>query len=384
MARDNDRNAILRLSFQDTSPLRAADVLNTMMDVYNQESIDDQQRVLDYTEKFINDRIDYLMTDIKEYEQVHVSFKQSHNIIDTRSFGQDYMKASVSSTEEEKKLIAQVGMIRYLVSFVEENEESIIPVGLTTISADASAAIKQYNDNLLRIEKYKADGTENNPVAQNLKDKQITLRSSIISLLEGYMIALEERISAANREKIVANSQIYTVPVAQLELRELERMQGIKEKLYLQLLTKREELLMTSPQLEATAKVIDYASPIYVPIAPNEGKMLLIGLLAGLLVPILFMVLRNMLDTTIHDRIDVQKSSNVPFLGDIPYKKDVPGHSIMVRENGRWRAVGDTVRLNTVKVRFREGRAYLAKGYLFAQSYCISKNMNNSSEPELK
>ena len=56
----------------------------------------------------------------------------------------------------------------------------------------------------------------------------------------------------------------------------------------------------------------------------------------------------------------------------------------MVRENGRWRAVGDTVRLNTVKVRFREGRAYLAKGYLFAQSYCISKNMNNSSEPELK
>jgi hypothetical protein len=126
------------------------------------------------------------------------------------------MKASVASTEEEKKLIAQVGMIRYLVSFVEENEESIIPVGLTTISADASAAIKQYNDNLLRIEKYKADGTENNPVAQNLKDKQITLRSSIISLLEGYMIALEERISAANREKIVANSQIYTVPVAQL------------------------------------------------------------------------------------------------------------------------------------------------------------------------
>lgn len=334
IARDNDRNAILRLSLQDTSPFRAADVLNTLMDVYNQESIDDQQRVLDYTEKFINDRIDYLMTDIKEYEQVNVSFKQTHNIIDTRSFGQDYLRTSVSSTEEEKKLIAQVDMIRYLVSFVEENEDKIIPVGLTTISAEASSAIKQYNENLLKIEKYKADGIENNPVAQNLMDQQVTLRSSIISLLEGYMIALQERITAANREKIVANSQIHTVPVAQLELSSLERMQGIKEKLYLQLLTKREELLMTSPQLEATAKVIDYAAPINVPIAPNEGRMILIGVLIGLAIPILFMVLRNMLDTTIHDRIDVQKSSNVPFLGDIPYRKGVPGHSIMVRENG--------------------------------------------------
>lgn len=49
----------------------------------------------------------------------------------------------------------------------------------------------------------------------------------------------------------------------------------------------------------------------------------------------------------------------------------------IVRENGQRRILGDTVRLNTVKVRFSEGRAYLAKGYLFAQSYQISKNLNN-------
>ena len=60
--RENAGNAVLRLSVSDTSPLRAADVLNTLMEVYNQESIDDQQRVLDYTENFINERIEYLMT----------------------------------------------------------------------------------------------------------------------------------------------------------------------------------------------------------------------------------------------------------------------------------------------------------------------------------
>ena len=38
VTRDSDRNTILRLSLKDTSPLRAADALNTLMDVYNQES----------------------------------------------------------------------------------------------------------------------------------------------------------------------------------------------------------------------------------------------------------------------------------------------------------------------------------------------------------
>ena len=48
--------------------------MNTLIDVYNQESIDDQQRILDFSEAFINDRINYLMTDIKDYEQVFVDF----------------------------------------------------------------------------------------------------------------------------------------------------------------------------------------------------------------------------------------------------------------------------------------------------------------------
>ena len=45
--RESERNSILKLIVSDTSPLRAADVLNTLMETYNKESIDDQQRVLD-------------------------------------------------------------------------------------------------------------------------------------------------------------------------------------------------------------------------------------------------------------------------------------------------------------------------------------------------
>ena len=69
----------------------------------------------------INDRIEYLMKDIDEYEQVSVDFKRSHNIIDTRGYGQSYVAASNALTEEAKKLEAQAAMIRYLINFAQNN-----------------------------------------------------------------------------------------------------------------------------------------------------------------------------------------------------------------------------------------------------------------------
>ena len=141
VSRDSERNALLRLSLRDNSPVRAADVLNTLMDVYNQESIDDQQRVLDYSEAFINDRITYLMNDIQDYEQVFVDFKRSHNLIDTKSFGQTYVASSAASTEEAKQLRGQAANVQFLINFIQDNPGQVIPIGATGFGGDAASII---------------------------------------------------------------------------------------------------------------------------------------------------------------------------------------------------------------------------------------------------
>lgn len=46
----------------------------------------------------------------------------------------------------------------------------------------------------------------------------------------------------------------------------------------------------------------------------------------------------------------------------------------VVQENGCRRLVADLVRPNTVKVRFRQGKPFVAKGYLFARSYTLEEH----------
>ena len=62
-------------------------------------------------------------------------------------------------------------------------------------------------------------------------EEQVSIHASIITVLETNLKGLEDRIDAANRDRSIANSQIQSVPVAQLELGSVERMQGIKESL---------------------------------------------------------------------------------------------------------------------------------------------------------
>ena len=46
----------------------------------------------------------------------------------------------------------------------------------------------------------------------------------------------------------------------------------------------------------------------------------------------------------------------------------------LVIENGRRRLMADVVRPNTVKVRFRQGKPFVAKGYLYAHSYALEEH----------
>lgn len=332
---DERKNSILRLSLTDTSPTRAADVLNTLIEVYNEDSMEDQRRILKYSSQYIDERIAFLDSDLDSISQQLVSFQQRHNIINVHDFGESYLASSIEYSEELKQLGIQKGLTEYLLDFVASNtDHDLIPsnMGLTGKSA---AIIDKYNELVLQLNRYKQAGTMNNPNAQAKLTELLTLESSVEESLMSYLNELNTRIESASSGRKTANAQVQTVPVEQLRVKDIESKKQIKEGLLLNMLTKREELLMNEPRIEAAAKVIDQAWPNYSPVAPNPKKAVGRGVLIGLLIPVVVIMLRRLLDTRVHFRGDVEQLTKTPFLGEIPLKEDAKDHAIVVKENGR-------------------------------------------------
>lgn len=65
-------------------------------------------------------------------------------------------------------------------------------------------------------------------------------------------------------------------------------------------------------------EVIDYATVPKSPTSPNLSKNILVGFAAGFALTFIYFFIKEIFDTKVHDRMDLEKEFDIPILGTIP------------------------------------------------------------------
>lgn len=58
------------------------------------------------------------------------------------------------------------------------------------------------------------------------------------------------------------------------------------------------------------------------PVAPKKVQVALIALLAGIMLPALWIYIRSLLNTSVHTKKELKAGVNIPFLGEVPLEKN--------------------------------------------------------------
>lgn len=194
---------------------------------------------------------------------------------------------------------------------------------LDALTADPalSAAINEHNKLVLsRNESAVNAGPENFRIKQ--MDEQIkSLKKSIRDNLLLLKSNLNIQKADISKQQRILSGRVSSVPTLEREFREITRQQGVKDALYLYLLEKREEAEISTVALAPNAKIIDKAFSSNVPVAPKKGVILLAALVFGLAIPFLIIYLRELFDTKVKGKSDIDKYLSAPFLGDVPRSK---------------------------------------------------------------
>lgn len=66
--RDNDFNTIINISLRDASPIRAQEVINEVIKVYNEDYVKEKERIIAETYDYINQRLSMLHSDLGTQE----------------------------------------------------------------------------------------------------------------------------------------------------------------------------------------------------------------------------------------------------------------------------------------------------------------------------
>ena len=328
---------IANITINDAVPARAVDFINQLVKVYNSDANDEKNEVANKTAEFIEERISIINRELGSTENELATFKQRSGLTNITS---DAQLALQEKSRYEKQLAenaTQLSLVQDLQNYILDtnNINEAIPFNIGLDDANLKNIISQYNALIIERKRLMRTSSENNPAVIN-KDISIevmrdNVQSSIGSVLRGLQITQNNLQQEADKFM----GRIIDAPKQEQEFVNIQRQQEIKATLYTLLLKKREENALTLAATASNGRIIEAPSS-GVLIAPRTKMILLTALILGLGLPIVIIYLMGLLKYKIENRMDVEKLTKIPIIGEIPsYSPSSKNlsNNIVVQEN---------------------------------------------------
>ena len=324
--------SVVVISLKNSNIRRGKDFINKLLEMYNVNANNDKNEVAQKTAEFINERIGIISKELGSTEQDLENFKRSVGITDLSSEAQI---ALTGNAEYEKKRVenqTQINLVMDLQRYMQGNEYEVLPSNIGLQDAASAGAIDRYNEMLVERKRLLRTSTENNPTIINLDTSIRAMRSNVQATLDATLKGLQITKEDLAREASRYSRRISDAPTQERQFVSIARQQEIKAGLYLMLLQKREENAITLAATANNAKIIDEALADNNPVSPKNMMVYLAALLLGVGLPVGIIYLIGLTKFKIEGRVDVEKLTSLPVIGDIPLADEKSG-SIAVFEN---------------------------------------------------
>jgi capsular exopolysaccharide family len=311
----------VNISLQSGNIRKGNDILKVLVEGYNEDAISQINMSAINTTRFINDRLKLITKELSDVEQNVVDFKKTNRLTDISTEAQAFTAKNYEYKDKQIELETQLSLVKFLDDFVKnpDNNYSLIPnIGVT--DDGVQSVVKSYNELLARRERAMRSSSEEGPqlkeINQQLKSSRNSILTGIVSFRKGLMVSLNGLKSLDEK----TTARIQEVPRQEREFLEIQRQQKIKENLYIYLLQKREEAALTMAVAIPKARVVKFSDG-GVQIAPDSRKVWIYFFLLGLGLPLLIIYLKELLNSNIESRSDVEKMSSVPVLSELGHNK---------------------------------------------------------------
>ena len=311
----------INLTLAENNKTRGKDILNKLVELYNERGQHEKDEQAINTAKFIDERLALIYKGLTTSEADIESYKRAHKIVDpelqikSEVAKQDINDRAIIKLETDKQLL---GMVRDFVSN-PANKHSYIPFEVD--SSAASGSIRAYN-NLLAKRQELAQSAKGDNIALKQIDEQIeTMHANVLHGINSSIKGVDVQLNKVRGQANKTSGNLSQVPTQEREARELYRQQGIQNTLYTFLLEKREENALVLAATTPKGKIVDHAYAESTPISPNKMIALAMALVAGLMIPLMLVYLKDLFTTKFSNQEELEEISQVPFIGHIHHNR---------------------------------------------------------------
>ncbi len=311
----------LRLTIYDESPQRGKDILDELIRVYFDDNVNDKKRVYENSIDLINERIRMVNLELSSAEKSVERYRSRYNATDLSAEGNLLLQEVTNYNRELSQTDIQIEILNSIEDFLIKNRENFefVPTNLELNNLTLSNQLESFNDIIRERARMSIELGPSNPdmilIERQIKNLRSTIINNIISIKKDLTI----KRNADEELRTNIESRMRTIPRQERELVEMVRQSSVKENLYLYLMQKREESIISLSVTIPNGEIVEPAKSDSRPSSPKKYFILGLSLAIGTLIPTGLVFIMELFYNKIRMEDDLNSHTDVPVGGLIPH-----------------------------------------------------------------
>jgi tyrosine-protein kinase Etk/Wzc len=334
------KSSLINVFFQGENRELTIDFLNKFIQSYLDENLSKKNKIAVNTINFIDSQISEISDSLSISENQLRDYKSSNQVTDLSYQGQQALEKMTQIENERSTLQIQERYYNYIIDYFEKNQDM---AGLAPPSA-ANVVDPIMNSMVLELLALNAEkatilsnNAEKNLFLGQIENKIKLQKQAIIENVKNNLNTLNLTQNELDYRQSKLSNEISKLPRTELNMVSMQRKFNLTDAIYTFLLEKRSEAAIAMASNYPDYEILEPARAVTASIlAPKTMMNWLLALFMAVMIPTIFIILKNFFNEKISSVNDVERMIGQPVMNLIYtnyYKtesvvKEYPGSSI--------------------------------------------------------
>lgn len=317
------KSNIINIGMRHFDVVYGTDLINRLMDSYNERGLDDKNLRAEKTIEFVGKRIDAVAGSLSNIEDSLKIYMDNEGIVSLTSDMKYQLEKKGMIDASLLEAETNLEVTRMIEDFLSDpaNANSLMPAN----SAVAPEVTQAYNDQILYRMRLEREAQGDNAALRAQNEAITATRQSILESVRKARQANSIAVNDIKTQQRQNDASISKFPEQSRVIIDLYRDREIKEKILAVLIQQREQAAMQIANAIPKGTIIDETYSNSTPLDMSSKMLLALALLFGLAIPPAIYYLRSMMRNTVDNEADVASRTELSVDATIPFQPAAHG-----------------------------------------------------------
>ncbi len=327
VAPTSKQSSVAAVTMSGTNKRKIVEFVNMLMYEYVTRGLEKKNLVSENTIQFIDNELKDIQESLTQAETELKDFRTQNDLMNLDLQANQLYTNLQTLSKERAEMAVNVRIYTRMQDYIKVQIDDPENLAAPSTMGINDPLLNQLARDLVMLSQNKATQlltqTEQHPQIVKLNEQILTTKKALLETINNLVENAKMSLNEIDRRIGALESESKKLPAKQQELINYQRNYQFTDDTYKYLMQRRAEAQILRASNTPDNEILDEARiEKTVRIAPRNAMNMLVAFILGLLIPALYLFLKNFFNTSITDRKDVEKLTRFPIIGTVAQTSD--------------------------------------------------------------